>query len=173
MHVDINVKGIKCKNSSTHSETELFWELRKAKHQQRVAAIHTAESLWTFMDPGCKFLLGGMFDFIAPCGPLLEEEKVMGVLCEADAEVWGERMLRHCAPQRLRSCLVTLAVIAGFQWEDGHKGGHFTIAIVFKSDHLSLAIQRRYLPQGPTYINQSDKKRRTDSLSISEAPVWP
>lgn len=49
-------------------------------------------------------------------------------------------------------------MIAGFQREDGDKGGHFTIAIVFKSDHLSLAIQRHYLPQGPTYINQSDKR---------------
>lgn len=36
--------------------------------------------------------------------------------------------------------------------------GHFTIAIVFKSDYLSLAMLRRYLPQGPTYINQSDKR---------------
>lgn len=40
--------------------------------------------------------------------------------------------------------------------------GHFTIAIVFESGHLSPAIQRRHLPQGPTYINQSDKR---DSLT--------
>lgn len=35
---------------------------------------------------------------------------------------------------------------------------HFTIAIVFKSNHLLLAKQHRYSPKGPTYFNQSDKR---------------
>ncbi len=45
--------------------------------------------------------------------------------------------------------------------------GHFTIAIVFESEHLSLGIHHRYLPQGPTYINQSDKR---DALTAFLSP---
>lgn len=69
-----------------HSETKLFWELSEAKHLQQAAAIHTAESNWTFMDPGCQFLFEGMFGFIASRRALLEVIE-MGVLSEADAEV--------------------------------------------------------------------------------------
>lgn len=51
----------------------------------------------------------------------------------------------------------------------GDKVGHFTIAIVFKSDCLSVAMLRHYLPQGPTYINQSDK-RDTMTAFLSVRP---
>lgn len=44
----------------------------------------------------------------------------------------------------------------GLQRED--EEGHFTIAVVFESEHLSLATQCCYLPQAPTYINPSDKR---------------
>lgn len=51
-----------------------------------------------------------------------------------------------------------VGTVEAFKQEHGDKAGHFTIAIVFKSDYLSLAMLHRYLPQGPTYINQSDKR---------------
>lgn len=44
--------------------------------------------------------------------------------------------------------------------------GHFCFAIVFKSDHLLSAIERCYLPQGQSNINQSDK-RGTLTASLS------
>lgn len=49
--------------------------------------------------------------------------------------------------------------------------GHFTIAIVFESEHLLLAIHRRYLPQGPTYINQSDKRDALTAFLSQRLPV--
>ena len=56
------------------------------------------------------------------------------------------------------------------QREDGDKKGHFTTAFVFESEHLSAATQRRYLPQAPTSINQSDKR---DTLTASLSPRLP
>lgn len=49
--------------------------------------------------------------------------------------------------------------------------GHFTIAIVFESEHLSQGMQRWYLPQGPTYINQSDKRDTLTGLLSLRLPV--
>lgn len=140
---------------------ELLWGLSKAEHQQRAAAIHTAESRWTFMDSGCQLLFGRMFGFIALSGSLLEGLK-MSMLSE-DPVVWGDAspLLRYSGHESRQ----------GLQREDGDKVGHFTIAIVFESQHLSLAIHRRCLPQGPTYINQSDKRDALAAFLSLRLPV--
>lgn len=67
----------------------------------------------------------------------------------------------------MQRCEVRGTALLRFHREDGDKVGHFTIAIVFKSYHLSLAIQRGYLPEGPTYINRSDKR---DALTAFLSP---
>lgn len=52
----------------------------------------------------------------------------------------------------------------GFSKEDRDKVGHFTTAVVFESEHLTLAILGCYLPKGPAYISQSDKRDTLTAL---------
>lgn len=59
----------------------------------------------------------------------------------------------------------------GFSKEDGDKVGHFTTAIVFESEHLTLVILGCFLPQGPTYISQSDKRDTLTTLLSLRLPV--
>lgn len=54
------------------------------------------------------------------------------------------------------------------QWEDGDKVGHFSI--VFEREQFAPTIHHRYLPQGPTYIKQSDKR---DALTAFLSPRFP
>lgn len=110
-----------------------------------------------------------MFRFIAPCGPLLEELG-MCMLSEVDSEVCGERLLKRSAPSPLLSHRSRDSRQEP-QREDGDKVGRFTIAIVFESEHLSLAIQCRYLPQGPTFINQSDKRDALTAFLSLRLPI--
>lgn len=69
----------------------------------------------------------------------------------------------------VKDCLPGLDKLQGrgFDWD---KVGHFTIAFVIDSEHLSSAIKRRVLPQGATYINQSDK-RHTVTVFLSPRPA--
>lgn len=95
--------------------------------------------------------------------------------------VWGGRRgMRWEDVEALRSSEAAASPLLSYagpdsrQWlqqEDGDKVGHFTIAIVFELEHLSLAIHRRYLPQGPTYINQSDKRDALTAFLSLRLPV--
>ncbi len=49
--------------------------------------------------------------------------------------------------------------------------GHFTTAILFSSEHFSLAVKCRFLPQRPTYINQSDKSDALTAFLSLRLPV--
>lgn len=98
------------------------------------------------------------------------EELAAGVLSDADRGWWGEILLRCCCPSRLLLCprYVGRDTRQQPQWEDGDKVGHFSI--VFEPEQFAPIIHHRYLPQGPTYIKQSDKR---DALTVFLSPRFP